>query len=270
MDINRTVAIGIDIGGARRPFAFAALDFERRLLAIGQGGLEEALVYCAGQSQALVAVNSPSKLNNGSMKNKEVRQAFEPPPPPGRWTNARCVEYQLALLQLDVIRTAAREQDCQTSIQQGFEFYRLLHDCHYQPHSVISEDAPRQWCESHAEGAYRALLGTPPFEYGTLEGRIQRQLALYDQHLPVPDAMNFFEEVTRYRLLHGILPLDDILPAAELNALVAAYTAWLAVFQPEQTQRMGPPEEGEIWLPADRVELPPPARDGRGSTRLFR
>ena len=46
--------------------------------------------------------------------------------------------------------------------------------------------------------------------------------------------MVFFEEVTRHKLLRGIMPDQDILPVAKLNALAAAYTAFLAGLIPDE------------------------------------
>ena len=46
--------------------------------------------------------------------------------------------------------------------------------------------------EAPAETGFRALLGVPPFEAGILEGRIQRQLVLYDLELDVPDRDGIF------------------------------------------------------------------------------
>jgi len=64
--------------------------------------------------------------------------------------------------------------------------------------------------------------------------------------------MDFFEEVTRRRLLLGRLPYEMIYAAGELNALVGAYTAWLAVFQ---EQRVSKEEDGSQsgWV----LPLPP-------------
>ena len=62
--------------------------------------------------------------------------------------------------------------------------------------------------------------------------------------------MVFFEEVTRHKLLRGIMPDQDILPLAKLNALAAAYTAYLAGAHPERVACYGEPEEGEIYLPS--------------------
>jgi hypothetical protein len=66
--------------------------------------------------------------------------------------------------------------------------------------------------------------------------------------------MLVFEEITRHRLMHGILPLDTIYSPGELDALVAAYTAWLAGTHPEQITSLGAPEEGQIVLPAAELK----------------
>ena len=53
------------------------------------------------------------------------------------------------------------------------------------------------------------------------------QLALYEADIDVPDAMRLFEEITRHRILNGILPTETLYSSQELDALIAAYTAWL-------------------------------------------
>ena len=71
----------------------------------------------------------------------------------------------------------------------------------------------------------------------------------------VPDPMRFFEEITRHKLLKGILPNEDLYTPGELDALVSAYTAWLIANHPEQVTLLGDPVEGQIVLPA--AELKP-------------
>jgi hypothetical protein len=65
--------------------------------------------------------------------------------------------------------------------------------------------------------------------------------------------MYIFQEVTRHRLLQGMLPIEDLYQAEELDALVAAYTAWLAGNQPEEISFIGDPLEGEVGLPAAEI-----------------
>ncbi len=67
--------------------------------------------------------------------------------------------------------------------------------------------------------------------------------------LAVPDAMQVFEEITRYRLLHGVLPVDGLLPQPELNAWIAAHVACLASTQPEALRPVNQDQGGCVYLP---------------------
>ena len=75
----------------------------------------------------------------------------------------------------------------------------------------------RRSIEVYPHACYTALMGVLPYPKHNLEGRIQRQLVLYEQRLQVPDPMRVFEEFTRFRLMKGILPLDDLYSAEELE-----------------------------------------------------
>ncbi len=66
--------------------------------------------------------------------------------------------------------------------------------------------------------------------------------------------MSFFEEITRHRLLNNRLPLDLVYSASELNALIAAYTAFLSGTQPDKVIHIGDEEEGIIYLPDNPIE----------------
>ena len=68
--------------------------------------------------------------------------------------------------------------------------------------------------------------------------------------------MRFFEEITRHRLLHNMLPMEHLYSNAELNTLAAAYTAWIAGTQPEKLISVGHEEEGFIYLPDQPVVEP--------------
>jgi hypothetical protein len=66
--------------------------------------------------------------------------------------------------------------------------------------------------------------------------------------------MNFFEEITRHRLRLGVMPMEYIYHPEQLDALIAAYTAWMAVKQPGGTMRVGGKEEGFIVLPVEELK----------------
>jgi len=102
-----------------------------------------------------------------------------------------------------------------------------------------------RWMETSAQDCFRALIGQTPLPRRTLEGRLQRSAILYEQGLQLRDPVEIFEEFTRFKLVQGILPLEDIYSSRELDALVAAYVAWLAANSPGQIAA-----QGEFVLPA--------------------
>ena len=245
--------IGIDPTAGQRPFAYAALDNDLRLLAIGQGAMDEILAFVAGQRQAMVAVCAPRQPNQGIMTRPEVREALSPSPRPGRWNNFRLAEYLLRQHNINVPQTRSREQDCPNWMKMGFLLHSRLEGLGYKTYPTSGNH--HQSLEVYPHASFATMLDGLPFPKHSLEGRIQRQLVLYEQDINVPDPMRFFEEITRHRLLHGILPDDDLHSPGELDALVAAYTAWLATMKPDQITLIGDPEEGQITLPI--AELKP-------------
>jgi predicted RNase H-like nuclease len=62
--------------------------------------------------------------------------------------------------------------------------------------------------------------------------------------------MAFLEEITRHRLLHGVIPIEQLPTQEQLDALLAAYTAWLAIKKPDEVTQLGNKQEGFITLPA--------------------
>lgn len=244
----QTLFLGIDVSTSRQPFTYVALESDRRLMAIGQGELLEVLAFTAGQASATVAIAAPSRPNQGFMKNPEVRNSLNPIPPPTKYLNLRQAEYEIELAGFLLPHTPSREENCPFWVKKAFSLYRNLEALGYQ--EFPTEQHPRQWLETHSEAGFWCLGGKELLPANTLEGRLQRQLILYEQELPVSDPMRFFEEVTRFRLLNGILPSENILAAAELSAMMAAYMAWLSAFQPQLLCHYGSKEEGEILLPA--------------------
>ncbi len=252
MFFTHTSFIGIDPTAGQRPFVYVALDNDLRLLALGEGSMDEILAFVGGQRQAYAAVCAPPRPNQGVMERAEVRERLSPPPRPGRWTNFRQAEYQLRQFNISCPKTASKESECPHWMQNGFALYRRMESQGYCPYPA--QEASLQWLEVYPHAAYCALLGLTPLPKYSLEGRIQRQLALVDKNLYVPDPMDLFEEITRHRLLQGVLPLQDLYTPGELDALVAAYTAWLAASHPEQVTLLGHPEEGQIVLPVAELK----------------
>lgn len=227
MAAQPTVFIGIEPGTAHKTCAMMVLDAEQHIQAQGCGDLADALSFAAGVGSAVVAVNAPAKLSDAR--------------------GGRAIEKELLAQGAWIYQTPATLKACPAALRRGLELHKYLAEMGYVPGPT--EEAPRQKIEAPADAAFWSLLGLRPFDPTTLEGRLQRQLALADAGLPVPDAMDFFEEITRHKLLHGMLPLKNIFSAEELNALMCAHIAWRCVCQPESLRWLGQPDEGSVAIP---------------------
>jgi hypothetical protein len=237
--------IGIDPTASRHPFTYAVLDQDCKLVALAAGELDEVLAFLGGQPRACVAVNAPPRPNQGLVRAKLEKESLTP----GhlRGADMRLAEYELRQRGIVVSPTPGRSESCPAWMQMGFEFYRRMAGLGYQPFQT--EAATRLWLETHPHAAFCSLLGQIPLPKPTLEGRLQRQLVLYEQEVGIKDPMEVFEEITRHKLLKGILPSELIYAPEELDALVAALTAFQAQENPDCTCVQGRQPEGQIVLP---------------------
>ena len=100
------------------------------------------------------------------------------------------------------------------------------------------EQSRHQWLATNAQECYRAFR-SKVLPHRTLEGRIQRSLILYEEGLQIKDPMDYYEEVTRHKLIQGDLPDENIYSPKQLGALISAYAAWLAINRPEDVLIQG-------------------------------
>lgn len=244
--------LGIDPTAGHKPFAYAALDDHLHLMALGRGNLDEVLAFTAGQHQAIVAVCAPRRPNQGLMGRPEVRDSLSPPPRPGRWMNFRLVEYLLRQHRISCYKTPSDEKACPNWMQMGFNLYKRLERMGYKPYPT--QDAALQWLEVYPHASYCTLLGRVPLPKDSLEGRIQRQLVLYQQKIGLPDPLELLKGITPQHLLEGTWPLENLYSQGELDALVAAYTAWQAANHPKQVTALGDASEGVVILPVAELK----------------
>jgi hypothetical protein len=242
--------IGIDPSGGRHPFTYAALNQDCRLEALAGGEMEDVLTFLAGQEGAMVAVNAPSGPNLGLVRKKMEKQGQNTGHLHG--TEMRLAEYILKERGINVSPTPARRDLCPAWMQIGFALYLQLGKMGYKPFPTAK--APGQWLETHPHAVFYTLLGRTPLPKPTLEGRLQRQLALHERGLGIKDPMDFFEEITRHKILGGVLPLEFIYLSEELDALAAAYVAFLAAAQPGDIVTVGDKQEGQLALPSELKE----------------
>ncbi len=245
-----SVYVGVDPTGTRKAFTYAALGRDLTVCALEEGELQDVLDFLSKQSGAFVAVNSPSHLNAGL-----VRQSLEQEGPVSRHargSDIRFAEHELRGRGITVAATPAREISCAQWVRVGFGMFRGLAERGFEAHPA--GDCPNQWLETHPHAAYTALLGRVPLSRATIEGRLQRQLVLHERGVRVHDPMLYFEEITRHRLLNGMLPSELIHTPEQLDVLVAAFTAWMAAEKPAELTRVGHDLEGYISLPVHSLK----------------
>jgi hypothetical protein len=219
--------IGISYCGGQHPLAFATLDVHQKVQALSVGRLADLHAYCAGLTEALMVCGLPlARPLHGE---------------------CRTVEEELIQRGLPSHQTPAEPTPLHPAARIGLILAEIFRSLGYTMN--LESDDSLHLIEGHPGAAYHNLLGLRPFDSHTLEGRLQRQLVLFEREVPIRDPMDFFEEVTRHKLMHGILPTKDLYSPAELNALVLAHTAWLAVNQPENILTLGDPAFGQVLLP---------------------
>lgn len=245
MSFSDIVFIGIDTSGGSQPFNYAALDDDCQLVALGNGNEEEPLEYIKAQPHVVAAINTPAAPSKGLVRETLANKHLSPGQLRG--SDLRMAEFELRNHGIHVSPTPSRREACSAWVQSGFKFHQALGDLGFKPYP--SEGEKYQWLETHPHAGYCAILGQKPFPKPTLEGRLQRQLALYERGVGINDPMEFFEEITRHRLIKGILPVEYIYDSEELDAILAAYTAYLTVKQPGEVIRVGDESEGQITLP---------------------
>lgn len=258
MLFTHTAFIGIDPTAGRSPFTYAALDEERNLLALSDGELEDVLTFVGNFPAATVAVNAPSKVNAGLVRKRLEKQTLTPHSLRG--ADLRVAEADLRGRGISVSATPSREETCAGWVQLGFALYKRLAKMEFKQFPSTGsgqrpqENAEHLWLETHPHACYTVLLGQVPLPKPTLEGRLQRQIVLHDAGLRIKDPMGFFEEITRHRLRLGVMPLELIHHPEQLDALMAAYTAWVSAKRPHEITQLGAKEEGFIVLPVGELK----------------
>jgi hypothetical protein len=244
MLFSHTAYIGIDLTAGRTPFTFAALDTECNLLSLANGGLDDVLTFVSSFQSAIVAVNAPSSLVRAGTRKRPAKQT------PTSVAEMRAAERDLRERGILSSRASAVDPSS-VRARLGKSLYDGLREAGFVLHP--DDGATHLWLETNPQACFTVLLGQKPLSRLTLEGRLQRQIILQDAGLWIKDPMDFFEELTRHRLKMGILPLEQLYTANQLDALVLAYTAWMVMKLPNETTRVGSNDDGFIVLPVGEL-----------------
>ena len=242
--------IGIDPTSGHKSFTYAALDKDLNLVALSEGELDDVVAFLAGQQSATVAVNAPSGVNRGLVR--EMMKKSMLTPHQIRGAEIRLAEYELRGRGIPVTGTPASVRVSPAWMQVGFSLYRRMEKSGFKKYP--SDDAQFQMLETHPYACYCVMIGNAPLPKPSIEGKLQRQLVLYERGVRIKDPMEFFEEITRHKMAKGTWPMELLYQPEQLDAMVAAYTAWLAANKKDQVSALGDESEGLIVLPAKELK----------------
>lgn len=253
MPFEDIVYVGIDPKAGLRPIDFAATDGRKRIIALDRGDMESVLAYIAGFDAVLVAVAAPQSPNQGLMRKAAIRRRYNLRADGHTWAKWRVCEYELRQRNIRLYNTPDTMEAAPRWVQNGFIFYRRLNEMGFQPYSHGVEFGRHTYLEVSPHACYSVLLERRPLLKRTLEGRMQRQLLLYLEGHAVANPLYVLEEITRHHLLTGNLPLKGLCESDPLDAIVAAYTAFLTGEEPERVCQVGEKDEGLITVPVGEL-----------------
>jgi len=243
---------GLDLTAGRRLVNLAVLDSRLSVGLLESLPLEEACQLLRSAGGTVLAIDAPQQTSAGLLSNPKIRERYGLKPGTQTWRRYRVSEFELRRRGLNLYVTPQVQGAAPEWMRVGFGLYRRLHAEGY----AVGRDGaggPR-WCfEVHPHACFAVLLGKIPFAKGTLEGRLQRQVLLFREGIQVPDPIVAMEELTAHHLLGGDLGLEGLCSHDALDALVAAYTAYLASQAPDRVSWMGDPADGFICLPTNLV-----------------
>ncbi|MBI5053506.1 MAG: DUF429 domain-containing protein, partial [Chloroflexi bacterium] len=217
----------------------------------GAGKADEVIDLIGKQDEVMCAVDAPRMPNIGRMADADTRSRFDLPTNTATWSQYRVCEYELRRRNIKLYNTPPEVESAPTWMKAGWKFYDDLRQIGFESYPSSSK---RQFFEVHPHAIFTVFLGRVPYLKDTLEGRLQRQLLLYDEGLNIPDAMNWFEEVTRTHILRGAIRYNGVRTHDELDALASALTAYYAHTKPKQITLVGDVEDGQIVVPTAELK----------------
>ena len=251
--MSEELYLGVELTAGKRPWTLVALDGDLRIAEKRSGPMDSVLGFIEPLPSAVVAVDAPAAPNRGLMRQAAVRRSLGLTARGKRWADWRVCEVELRRRNLRLYHTPSGAREAPAWMRAGFDFYRRLESLGFSALVERSPQAARLHLEVHPYACFAVLLGRRPISKSGLEGRMQRQMALYLEGIDLPNPTDVFETITRQTILQGRWALDDLMGHDELDALSGAYTAYLARQRPGRISRVGERDEGLITLPADEL-----------------
>ena len=241
------VFVGEDLTAGKRAITYVLMNDRRQVVERANTNFDGAVEAVTAYPEVMCAVDAPQSPNAGLMADPEYRARLGLPPNKPIYSNYIVCENELRRRGIGLYNTPRDPDRAPAWMHLGWRFYEALWAAGL---ATWPDTADRLLFEVHAHACFTVMLGHRPFRKTTLEGRLQRQLALHRAEVEVPNPMAALEEITPRSLLAGNLTFGGLLYDHDtLDATVAAYTAWLAAKDPALVTQVGDPEEGTIVVP---------------------
>lgn len=232
------VFIGLEINPGGQKFTWVAINSHKEVLTYQKTSLNEFLIFSNNVPQVVIGLETRAiRSKNG----KPVLPGLEYSNHPAGWI---LPAWQENLENRNIHPPAGSiygNPKYKSPAWADFlqQMYMLEHI------NIINVNAYSSLC---------CLLGHAPLPKTSIEGKIQRQLVLLELGINLIDPMIYFEELTRYKLLRGVLPQKIILPLSELNTLLCAFTVWKKTVEPDNSIQIGNPPDSSIVLPVSELQ----------------
>lgn len=246
---RQAMFVGVSSSAGNHPLHYAILDNDLNVHALGERDLEGILAVIGGLEHSVVAVGAPQKPNQGVLAQKRIRRRLNLDPDGTTWAQWRLCEFELKRRNIRLHNTPAKADLAPRWMQTSFAIFRRLAKLGFSMYSPEGSGADLQMLEVQPHASFTVLLERRPFLKHTLEGRLQRQLILHLEGVGVVNPDRILKGIRRDHLLRSRLSLDGLHSAEELDTIVNAYTAYLAVTNPERTTQLGEDKEGRITVP---------------------
>jgi predicted nuclease with RNAse H fold len=246
------VFIGVDTTAGKRPSTIAIVSASLRILHLESRPLNQVIQMIADHPNVVCGVDAPIEHSRSLLTDPKTRERMGLNPSQHNYSSYRVCEYDLRRRGIYSYKTPVERQKAPTWMQESWRLYDHLRAMGFAPYP---SRGPRVMFETYPHAAYTMLIKKRPYPKDSLEGRIQRQLLLYREGVEVPDAMECFEEWTRHRFISGDLPMDNLYEHDALDALIAAYTAFMLHREPQNVTAIGELSDGQIFVPVPVTDL---------------
>jgi len=241
-----SVYIGIDPTAGGRLHTLAVLDVRLKVARIEKVRFDALIEIIGEYPSVVVGIDAPIAPGKGLMADSDYRKRLGLDPKSTAYNNYRVCEYECRRRRINLYNTPRKAEDAPRWMQEGWRIYDALRKLDFVEYP---RSGARRLFETFPHGGFMTIIKRKPYSKSAVEGLLQRQMILFEEGIAVPDPMETLEEWTRHKVLAGDLSRGGLYDHDQLDALMAAYTAYLADQQPNEVCSIGDPVEGQIVLP---------------------